>query len=61
MLGICYKLYPSHFGPFEVLRNVGPISYKLTLPPIKVYNGFYVSLLKMYILDATHIIGLGVI
>ena len=45
------KLLPC--GPFEVLANIGHVSYELALPAcIRVHNVFHVYLLKKYIPDA---------
>jgi hypothetical protein len=56
-MGACTKLAPQYCGPFEVLDRVGPIAYRLALPPIvKSHNVFHVSLLKKYVHDAIHII-----
>jgi hypothetical protein len=36
---------------------MGPIAYKLALPPnVKTHNVFHVSLLKKYVHDSNHII-----
>ena len=45
-------------GPFEILKKVGNIAYKLALPPHMqhIHNVFHVSLLKKYHMDSRHII-----
>jgi hypothetical protein len=61
-MGDCAKLASWYCEPFEVLDRVGPIAYRLALPPIvKAYNVFHVSLLKKYVHDSNHIIDLSVI
>jgi hypothetical protein len=51
-MGACAKL-----APFEVLDRMGPIAYRLALPPtVKAHNVFHVSLLKKYVHYANHII-----
>ena len=53
---------PRYCGPFEVLERVGPIAYKLALPPhVKFHDVFHVSLIKIYIHDASHIVDWNVI
>jgi hypothetical protein len=45
----CKKLKPRFVGPFEVVKLVGTMSYKLQLPAtMKIHPVFHVSLLKPY-------------
>jgi hypothetical protein len=61
-MGSCAKLGPLYCGTFENLDRVGPIAYRLTLPPtMKAHNVFHVSLLKKYVHDSNHIIDWSVI
>ena len=61
-LGKYKKLAPRYGKKFEIIGKVGSVAYQLTLPPnIKVHNVFYVSLLKRYIHDLSHVIELNVI
>ncbi|XP_020082489.1 uncharacterized protein LOC109706094 [Ananas comosus] len=45
-------------GPFEILERVGPVAYRLALPPslARVHNVFHVSMLRKYITDPSHVI-----
>ena len=55
------KLSPRYIGPFEVLERVGPIAYRLVLPPIlsSVHEVFHVFMLWKYTPDPTHIVDWG--
>ncbi|WMV46931.1 hypothetical protein MTR67_040316 [Solanum verrucosum] len=52
------KLSPRYIGPFEILDCVGPVAYRLALPPnlSGVHLVFHVSMLKRYHGDGDYII-----
>jgi len=52
------KLAPKYIGPFEVLQKVGPVAYRLALPPTlqSIHDVFHVSQLRRYIPDPGHIV-----
>ncbi|KAK8701425.1 hypothetical protein V6N13_019812 [Hibiscus sabdariffa] len=54
------KLSPRYIGPFEVLEKVGPVAYRLALPPEfdKIHNVFHVSMLRRYRSDPSHVLEL---
>ncbi|KAL1533104.1 hypothetical protein AAHA92_33037 [Salvia divinorum] len=56
--GVKSKLKPRYVGPYEILENVGPIAYRLALPPSfgNVHNVFHVSQLRKYVFDPKHVI-----
>ena len=54
------KLSPRFIGPFEILRRVADMAYKLALPPSlsAVHPVFHVSMLRKYIPDESYVISL---
>ena len=55
------KLSPRFIGPFEILKRVGTIAYRLALPPSMsgVYEVFHVSMLRGYTPDPAHVVDWG--
>jgi hypothetical protein len=61
-MGMCAKLEPCYCVPFEVLERIGPVAYRLALPPnVRVHNVFHVYFLKKYVHDSNHVIDWTVI
>ena len=52
------KLSPRFIEPYEVIEKVGPVAYRLALPPEleKIHNVFHVSMLRRYKLDPLHVV-----
>ena len=52
------KLSPRFIGPYEVIEKVGPVAYRLALPPDleKFHNVFHVSMLRRYRSDPSHVV-----
>jgi hypothetical protein len=52
------KLNPPYIGPFEILERVGPVAYRLTLPPefVNIHDVFHILMLRKYIPDPSHVI-----
>ncbi|XP_069152844.1 uncharacterized protein [Solanum lycopersicum] len=52
------KISPRYIGPFDVLKRMGEVTYKLALPPglSGVHPVFHVSMLKRYRGDENYII-----
>ncbi|KAL4378322.1 hypothetical protein GQ457_02G025300 [Hibiscus cannabinus] len=52
------KLSPRYIGPFEVIERIGPVAYRLALPPEfdKIHNVFHVSMLRQYRSDPSHVL-----
>ncbi|KAA0067837.1 pol protein [Cucumis melo var. makuwa] len=52
------KLSPRFVGPFEILKRIGPVAYRLALPPSLsvVHDVFHVSMLRKYVPDPSHVV-----
>ncbi|KAL4033049.1 hypothetical protein IC575_006134 [Cucumis melo] len=52
------KLSPRFVGPFEILERIGPVAYRLALPPsfAAVHDVFHISMLRKYVADPTHVV-----
>ncbi|XP_039068384.1 uncharacterized protein LOC120214597 [Hibiscus syriacus] len=55
------KLTPRFIGPYEVLKRIGLVAYRLALPLEleRIHNVFHVSMLRKYCSDLSHVILLG--
>ena len=52
------KLTPKFIGPYQILRRVGSMAYKIALPRnlVGLHDVFHVSQLRKYIADTSHVI-----
>ena len=52
------KLSPRFISPYEVVEKVGPVAYKLALPPDleNIHNVFHVSMLRRYRSNSSHVV-----
>ena len=50
------KLNPRIMGPFEILKRVGTLAYKVVLPLSlsKIHNVFHVLLLRKYVFNPSY-------
>ena len=55
------KLSPRFIGPFEILKRIGTVAYRLALPPSMsgVHEVFHVSMLWKYTPDPAHVVDWG--
>jgi hypothetical protein len=55
--GLKGKLAPRYVGPFEVTKKIGPMAYRLALPPhlAKIHDMFHVSLLRKVEVDPSQV------
>ena len=47
-----------YIGPYDIVERVGPLAYKLALPPEleQIHNVFHVSMLRLYRSDPSHVL-----
>jgi hypothetical protein len=52
------KPSPRYVGPFQVLKRVSPLAYKIEMPPklAGVHDVFHVSQLRKYVHDLSQVI-----
>ena len=52
------KLSLKFIGPYEIVSKVGPVTYRLKLPPelSRIHDTFHVSMLRKYISDPSHVL-----
>ena len=57
------KLSPRFIGPYEVIEKVGPMAYRLALPPEleKIHNVFHSLMLRRYRSDPSHVVSSKII
>ena len=52
------KLSSRFIGSYEILGRIGPVAYRLALPPelAKLHNVFHVSMLRRYHSNGSHVL-----
>ncbi|KZV38188.1 hypothetical protein F511_38916 [Dorcoceras hygrometricum] len=53
------KLAPRYVGPYEIVKRIGPLAYRLLLPTelSSLHDVFHVSMLRKYEPDPSHVLG----
>ena len=61
--GLKGKLSPGFIRSYEVIEKVGPMAYRLALPPElkKIHNVFHVSMLRRYSSNPSHVVSSKII
>ncbi|XP_051127603.1 uncharacterized protein LOC127249055 [Andrographis paniculata] len=56
--GIKENLSPRYVGPYEIIKRIGEVAYRLAFPETlkRVHDIFYVSQLRRYVVDPSHIL-----
>ena len=59
--GKCGKLSPRFIGPFEIIKRVDTVAYRLALPPSMsgVHEVFHVSMFRKYTPNLAHVVDWG--
>ena len=54
------KLTPRFVGPYQILKRVGEVAYRIALPPSlsNLHDVFHVSQLRKYSADPSHVVQL---
>ena len=52
------KLSSRFIGPYEIVSKVGPVAYRLKLPPelSRIHDTYHVRILRKYIPDPSHVL-----
>ncbi|KZV53932.1 hypothetical protein F511_04523 [Dorcoceras hygrometricum] len=58
IFGLKVKLAPRYVGPYEIVEKIGPLAYRLLLPPdmSSLHDVFNVSMLRKYEPDPSHVL-----